>query len=46
MRQQHLVLLALIMCFVLLATLAFCSTEDRTPIQMPTLPPQQQGTGG
>jgi hypothetical protein len=45
MRQQHLVLLALILCFALLATLAFCSTEDRTPIQMPSLPPQQHQAG-
>ncbi|TDQ18203.1 hypothetical protein [Phyllobacterium brassicacearum] len=46
MRQQHLVVLALIMCFALLAALAFCSTEDPPPSLAPSAPLQQQGTGG
>ncbi|WP_157929581.1 hypothetical protein [Phyllobacterium zundukense] len=46
MRQQHLVLLALVMCFALLAALAFCSTEDPPPGRAPVQPLQQQGTGG
>ncbi len=42
MRQQYLVLLALVMCFALLAALAFCSTEDGPPGQTPTMAPLQQ----